>query len=172
MFRHVANEQSQIVWYNLLSSEESRKGRGKPELYEMSYHAVPRAIFSWPQIATVGMTLSEALASGRSLLVGRADYADTAKGIAMGRPAGFVRIIVDSEARSILGATVIGPEAPTLIQEIVNLMYTPDRSYLPALQAIHIHPALPEVVQRAFGSLAPVGVNHHHHDHNSEGHQE
>jgi len=162
MFRHVANDQSQIVWLNLRSSMETPK---KAKLYSMSYHAVPRAIFSWPQIATVGMTLAEARNSGRHLLVGTADYSDTAKGVAMGRPPGFARIVADADSQEILGATIVGPEAPTLVQEVIDLMYTPGRSYVPALQAMHIHPALPEVVQRAFAGLAPIGHEHHHSNH-------
>jgi dihydrolipoamide dehydrogenase len=109
------------------------------------------------------MTLKEAKESGLNLLVGRADYSVAAKGFAMGNPASLVRVIVDADSRRILGASIIGPYAPTLIQEIINLMYTPDGTYQPMFQAIHIHPALPEVVQRAFGRLAPLDGKHTHH---------
>ena len=56
----------------------------------------------------------------------------------------------------ILGAHIIGQFAPILIQEIINVMNSADGSYIPIFQAMHIHPALPEVVVRAFGSLAPA----------------
>lgn len=61
----------------------------------------------------------------------------------------------------ILGAHIIGPYASVLIQEIVNLMYTPDRSATPLIQGMHIHPALTEVVSRAFDSLMPPSEYHH-----------
>jgi dihydrolipoamide dehydrogenase len=80
----------------------------------------------------------------------------------MGDPASLIRVIVDGDSRKILGATIIGPYAPILIQEIINLMYTPEGTYQPMFQAMHIHPALPEIVQRAFGRLAPIDGGHAH----------
>ncbi|MHA2213597.1 MAG: dihydrolipoyl dehydrogenase, partial [Candidatus Thorarchaeota archaeon] len=79
-------------------------------------------------------------------------------------PPGFVRVIADGETGKILGATIIGPFAPILIQSIVNIMYTDDPTYNGGRRAIYVHPALPEVVQRAFGRLAPLdgGGAHHH----------
>ncbi len=164
-FRHVANDESQIVWYNLVQTLNAQHKRSKPELMTMDYHAIPRAVFSYPPIATVGMTLNEAKESGRRLLVGQADYSIAAKGFAMGNPASLVRVIADADNRKILGATIIGPYAPILIQEIINLMYTHDGTYQSMFQAMHIHPALPEVVQRTFGRLAPIDGGHVHHHH-------
>ena len=164
-FRHVANDESQIVWYNLVRTLNAQHEQNEPELLTMDYHAIPRAVFSYPPIATVGMTLSEAKKSGLSLFVGQADYSIAAKGFAMGNPNSLIRVIVDGDSRRILGATIIGPYSPILIQEIINLMYTPEGSYQPMFQAMHIHPALPEVIQRAFGRLAPIDGEHAHHHH-------
>lgn len=164
MFRHVANDESQVVWYNIQRTMNTEEGE-EPELITMDYHAVPRAVFSDPQIATVGMTLAEAKESGRNLLVGKADYGQVAKGAAMGYPAGFARVICDADNQEILGATIIGPYAPILIQEVINLMYTERRSYLPVFRAMHIHPALPEIVQRAFGAMQPLNEDWHPHNH-------
>ena len=158
-FRHVANDESQIVWYNMQKVIDNDKEK---EFLSMDYHAVPHAIFSFPPIATVGMTLKEAKESGFQLYVGETDYSVAAKGFAMGNPPSKIRVIVDAESRRILGASIIGPYSPILIQEIVNLMYTPDGTFYPMFQAMHIHPALTEVVQRAFGRMAPID---HHHDH-------
>ncbi|MFW9796074.1 MAG: FAD-dependent oxidoreductase, partial [Candidatus Thorarchaeota archaeon] len=162
-FRHVANDESQIVWYNFVRTLNAQHDGSKPEFLTMDYRAIPRAVFSYPPIATVGMTLKEAKKTGMNLLVGQADYSVAAKGFAMGDPASLVRVIVDADSRRILGATIIGPYAPILIQEVTNLMYTPEGTYQPMFQAIHIHPALPEVVQRAFGRLAPLDGGHIHH---------
>ncbi|MCK5264796.1 MAG: dihydrolipoyl dehydrogenase, partial [Candidatus Thorarchaeota archaeon] len=158
-FRHVANDESQIVWYNLSKVLDNDKDR---EFLTMDYHAVPRAVFSYPPIAAVGMTLEEAKESGLQLYVGEADYSIGAKGFAMGNPPSKVRVIIDAESKRILGASIVGPYSPILIQEIVNLMYTKDGTYYPMFQAMHIHPALSEVVQRAFGRMAPLGGDHAH----------
>jgi mycothione reductase len=162
-FRHVANDEAQIVWYNFVRTLSAQNEGTEPELLTMNYNAIPSAVFSYPPIATVGMTLKDAKESGLKLLVGQVDYSIGAKGFAMGNPASLVRVIVDGDSRRILGATIIGPYAPILIQEIINLMYTPDGTYQPMFQAMHIHPALPEVVQRAFGRLAPMDGGHAHH---------
>ncbi len=162
-FRHVANRESSIVWYNFVQTLNSENHGEKPELRDMSYHAIPRAVFSYPPIATVGMTLTQAKESKHEILVGQIGYDGAAKGSAMGYPPGFLRVIADANDRKILGATIIGPHAPVLIQEIINLMYTPDRTYIPMFDAMHIHPALPELVQRAFGRLAPIDGGHRHH---------
>jgi dihydrolipoamide dehydrogenase len=66
---------------------------------------------------------------------------------------GFVKVIVEQKKGTILGAHIIGPEASILIQEIVNAMNTDDKSYAPIMRSMHIHPAMPEVVQNAFGNL-------------------
>jgi len=159
-FRHVANDESQIVWNNMSKVIDNDKDK---EFLPMDYHAIPRAVFSYPPIAAVGMTMKEAEESGLQLYVGEADYSVAAKGFAMGNPPSKVRVIVDAESKRILGASIVGPYSPILIQEIVNLMYTRDGTYYPMFQAMHIHPALPEVIQRAFGRMAPVGTHHEHH---------
>ncbi|TFF95189.1 dihydrolipoyl dehydrogenase [Candidatus Thorarchaeota archaeon] len=164
MFRHLANDESQIVWYNIQRTMNAQEDE-EPELLSMSYHAVPRAVFSNPQIATVGKTLVEAKETGRTLLVGKAGYGEVAKGAAMGYPPGFARVICDADTQEILGATVIGPHAPILIHEVINLMYTERRSYVPVFRAMHIHPALSELVQRAFGRMRPLNEGQHHHHH-------
>jgi len=74
----------------------------------------------------------------------------------------FVKVIVNGSNNEIVGAHIIGPQASVLIQEIVNVMYAPTRSAEIIEEAIHIHPAMSEVVQRAVGSLMPV---EHYHEH-------
>jgi dihydrolipoamide dehydrogenase len=162
-FRHVANDESQIVWYNFVRTLNAQHEGKKPDLLTMDYDAIPSAVFSYPPIATVGMTLRDAKESDHKLLVGETDYSVAAKGFAMGNPASLIRVIVDQDNGKILGASIIGPYAPILIQEIINLMYTPEGTYRPMFDAMHIHPALPEVVQRAFGRLAPLDGGHEHH---------
>ena len=73
----------------------------------------------------------------------------------------FVKIIFEKSTQRILGAHIIGPYASILIQEVVNLMYTKEENPEPIIQGMHIHPALSEVVQKAFYSLVPP--EHYHH---------
>jgi mycothione reductase len=148
LFKHVANYESKVVFYNAIMGEKMR----------VDYHAVPHAVFSHPEIASVGLKEREAskIYGEEGILIGLQRYEDTARGEAMGVKDYFVKVIVEEETRKILGAHIIGPHASVLIQEIVNLMYTADQSLSPITEGMHIHPALNEVVDRAFTSLMPL----------------
>lgn len=146
MFKHVANYEAGIAWHNSVHDHKA----------EVDYSAVPHAVFSEPQVASVGLKEAEAKQLGQKILVGTALYKDTAMGAAMAFPEGFVKVIVEQGTGKILGAHLIGPEASILIQEVINAMNTDDRSYGPIVRSMHIHPAMPEVVQNAFENLRPV----------------
>ena len=92
----------------------------------------------------------------KDIIIGFQRYQDTAKGLAMDVDDFFVKIIVQRETMQILGAHIIGPQASVLIQEVINLMYTHERSIIPLMRGMHIHPALNEVVERAAGNLMTV----------------
>ncbi len=147
MFKHVANHEAGIAWHNSIHNHKAK----------MDFSAAPHAIFTHPQVASVGLKEEEAR-RGYKVLVGIAFYKDTAMGAAMAFPEGFVKVIVEAETSKILGAHIIGPEASVLIQEIVNAMVSEKGDFGPIARGMHIHPALNEVVQNAFGNL-------HDHDH-------
>ncbi len=146
MFKHVANYEAGIAWHNAIHDHKAK----------VDYSAAPHAVFSEPQVASVGLREADARQQGHKILVGTALYRDTAMGAAMGYVDGFVKVIVEQQTGKILGGHIIGPEASILIQEIINAMNTGDRSYAPIVQSMHIHPAMPEVVQNAFGNLRAV----------------
>jgi len=152
-YRHVANEEAKLAWFNF---EKTLDNAPESELKKMSYHAVARGVFSYPPIAAVGMTLKEAKNSGRKLLVAEADYDFSVKGFAIAAPPSLVRVTVDADSKKLLGACVVGPYAPIMIQEITTLMHTPEQTYLPMMEAIHIHPSMIEVMQRTMRRLAPL----------------
>ncbi len=143
MFKHVANLEAEIAWHNAVHEHK----------VEMDYSAAPHAVFTHPQIASVGLKESEAKQKGYKILVGKALYKDTAQGAAMGEPQGFVKVIVEQGTGKILGGHIIGPFASTLIQEITNAMAFGDKTFMPIIRGMHIHPAMSEVVQNAFGNL-------------------
>ena len=86
-------------------------------------------------------------------------------GAAMGNPEGFVKVIVEQPTGKILGAHIIGPEAAVLIQEVTNAMVSGNGDYGPIARGMHIHPALSEVVQNAFGNLQDPEHKHEHEAH-------
>jgi dihydrolipoamide dehydrogenase len=153
LFKHVANHEALVVYYNAVQ----KKGM------KVDYHAVPHAVFTDPEIASVGLKEKEAVEKyGKSnLLIGIQRYEDTAKGLAMGAKDYFAKVVLESTTLRILGAHIIGPQASVLIQEIINLMYTPTQSAEPLIEGMHIHPSLSEVVQRALNFRMPVDQYHH-----------
>jgi mycothione reductase len=163
LFKHKANYDAEIVYYNAVLGRKTA----------LDYHAVPHAVFTDPEIASVGLKEKEALEQFGTdrILIGLERYEDTAKGEAMAVKNFFVKVILERDSLRILGAHLIGPEASVLIQEIINLMYTPDQSARPLMAAMHIHPSLSEVVQRAFGSLMTPEQYHHQLSH-MMGHEE
>lgn len=145
MFRHVANREALIAWHNAMH------GDGK---VAVDYSAAPHAVFTHPQIASVGLKESEAVEKyGReNILVGRAKYNSVAKGEAMSEDKAFAKAIVHKQTMKILGFHIIGPFAPILIQEVVAAIANKgDVSYI--ANAMHIHPAMPEIVVETFANL-------------------
>jgi len=141
MFKHVANEEAIIAWDNAVHEKKTK----------MDYSAIPYAVFTYPQIASVGLTEKEAMEE-YDILVGKAMYSDVAKGEAMMELDGFSKAIVDKENGKILGFHIIGPYAPILIQEVINAMALGGQIGFLG-QGMHIHPALSELILRTFGNL-------------------
>ncbi len=144
MFRHAANEEAELAWHNAIHGKKSR----------INYLTVPHAVFSFPEIASVGLTEEQAikLMGKKELLVGKALYTDVARGEAMMEREGFAKAVVLRKSGKILGFHIIGPQASILIQEVVNAMAA-DGNLWSVAKGMHIHPALSEVVLKAFGKL-------------------
>jgi dihydrolipoamide dehydrogenase len=156
MFRHTANYEADLVWKNAFTEHK----------IAADYHAVPHAVFGYPQVGSVGYTEKQATDLGYSIYVGKAKYTDVTKGFAMGEEESLVKVIVDANTRRILGASIVGSDSADLIQQIVYLMNTDTQDYMPLVNSQIIHPALSEVVINAFVNMTPPGHAHaHEHQH-------
>jgi mycothione reductase len=141
MFTHTANAEAALAANNALHGSRLK----------MDYSATPHAVYSHPQIASVGMT-EESARKAHQVLVGRAKYSSVAKGEAMMEENGFAKAIVEAKTEKILGFHIIGPYAPILIQEVINVMAAKrDINHLQS--AMHIHPALPELILRTLVNI-------------------
>jgi mycothione reductase len=138
--KHVANHEAATAFWNIAHPDDQRR---------VNHRAVPSAVFSNPQVASVGLTEQEAVQAGRSFVVGRRDYAGTAYGWALVDETSFAKVLVDTETGLILGAHIIGPQAATLIQPVVQAMQFDQTAEDIALTPYWIHPALTEVVENA-----------------------
>ena len=141
MFTHMANREATIAANNAFHGASLK----------VNYDAVPHAVYSHPQIASVGLW-EEYARKDYDIIVGRTSYFEIAKGEAMMEKEGFAKAIVEKGSNRILGFHIIGPYAPVLIQEVVNAMTTGGNAE-EIDQGIHIHPALSELIPATLDSL-------------------
>ncbi len=154
LLKHNANHEAQAVARNLFGDE----------MQPVDYTAMPFGVFSSPEVAGVGQAEHELVAEGTPYAKRVYEYEETARGDAMGAE-GFVKVLIDLEG-TLLGCHIIGPEATNLIQEIVVAMTAGSGTVEDIGRAVHIHPALSEVVDRAFaGQFVRGDVHAHDHAH-------
>lgn len=142
--KHVANAETRAVRHNLANPDD---------LQPMPHDLVPSAIFTNPQIATVGMTEEEAREAGHDITVKIQKYGDVAYGWAMEDQTGLVKLIADRATRKLLGAHYMGPQAATLIQQMITVMAFDLDVREVATRQYWIHPAMPEVTENALLGL-------------------
>ncbi|MFD6896247.1 mycothione reductase [Rhodococcus sp. NPDC060086] len=147
--KHVANHEARVVQHNLLRDAWS----GTSELRRSDHRFVPSAVFTDPQIATVGLTEEQARAAGYGISVKVQNYGDVAYGWAMEDTDGFCKLIADRSTGLLLGAHIIGAQASTVIQPLIQAMSFGLTAEEMANGQYWIHPALPELVENALLGL-------------------
>jgi mycothione reductase len=143
--KHVANHEARVVAHNLAHPEAP---------VESDHRFVPAAVFTHPQLASVGLTEGQALASGRRFVTARQAYGDTAYGWAMEDGSSFCKLIADPATGQLLGAHLMGEQAASLIQPLIQAMSFGLGVREMARGQYWIHPALTEVVENALLQLA------------------
>ncbi|QES04260.1 mycothione reductase [Streptomyces venezuelae] len=142
--KHVANREAEVVAHNL---------RRPDDLVTADHDVVPAAVFTQPQIASVGATEQDCRDRGLDYRVGTAGYGDVAYGWAMEDTTGFCKVLAEPGTGRLLGAHVMGAEASTLIQPLVLAMTLGIDATTLAKSPYWIHPALTEVVENALLDL-------------------
>ncbi|MCO4263090.1 FAD-dependent oxidoreductase [Pseudarthrobacter sp. MDT3-26] len=145
--KHVANREARVVAHNLEHPDRLRT---------IDYTAVPFAVFSNPQVASVGLTEDEARSqatAGTDVVTAVQDYGSTAYGWAMEDEEGVVKLVAERSTGCLLGAHIMGHEASLLIQPLIQAMATDVSVHQLAGGPYWIHPALMEVVENALLAL-------------------
>jgi len=142
--KHVANHEARVVQHNLLHPDEP---------ISSDHRFVPAAVFSSPQIASVGLTEEQAVERGVRHVAAAQAYASIAYGWAMEDTTGFAKVLADPETGLILGAHVIGPQASSVIQPVIQAMSFGLDARTMARGQYWIHPAMPEVIENALLNL-------------------
>ncbi len=142
--KHVANHEARVVKHNLLDPDNR---------IQADHRFIPHAVFSSPQIASVGLTEKEAEDQGIDYVVSTQKYADIAYGWAMEDTTGFAKLLADPTTGQLLGAHIMGPQAPTVIQPLIQAMAFGLGAYEMARNQYWIHPAMPELIENALLNL-------------------
>jgi len=142
--KHVANYEARVVAHNITNPDSPIEIDGRP---------VPHAVFGHPQVASVGLTERDCQARGIPHISHIQDFGSAAYGWAMEDTQSFVKLIADPVSRLLLGVHIIGPQASTLIQQLIQGMTLGQTVDQIARGQYWIHPALPEVLEQALLEL-------------------
>jgi len=141
MFTHAGDKEAEIAWHNA----------NRRKKIKMDFDTVPGVVFTYPEIASVGLTEEQARKRFR-VLIGRANYSDIVQGDAMMEKEGFAKAIVDKRTRRILGFHIIGPYASHIIQEVANVVA--NRSTVEYItDSMHTFPTLSELIPETLSNL-------------------
>ena len=141
MFTHAGDKEAELAWHNATHRKKIR----------MDFQSVPHAVYTWPQIASVGLTELQARKE-HEILVGRAMYSDTVMGEAMMEHEGFAKAVVEKGTGKVLGFHIIGPHAAMLIQEVVNALINKG-DVRSITGCMHIFPALSGLIPETLSNL-------------------
>nr|WP_320049142.1 dihydrolipoyl dehydrogenase [uncultured Desulfuromonas sp.] len=139
LFRHSVNYEGEYLMRTLFEA---------PSDEPIHYGAMPRAVFTVPEVAVVGAGEKQLQEQGVDYVVGRADYADSNMGMARMLENGFAKLLFERSSHRLLGAHIIGEEASDLIHMLI-LGLQQQVTVEDLLQMIYIHPALPELIRDA-----------------------
>jgi len=143
-FTHTAYNDFEIVAANLLDGEERRVSDRIPAY----------ALYIDPPLGRVGMTVAQARATGRPLLIGERPMTRVSRAIEKGETKGFMQVVVDAETHKILGAAILGTGGDEAIHGVLDMMNA-GASYATLQHAVPIHPTVSELIPTMLGDMRP-----------------
>ena len=138
MLAHVGSAQGLVCAENIASAET----------VTLEYEFMPRATYCQPQVASFGLTESQARERGYTVKIGRFPFQANGKALGLGDYAGWVKLIVDEKFDELLGATMVGPEVTELLPEL-TLAHMMELTPAEIGRNIHAHPTLSETLMEA-----------------------
>ncbi len=139
-----------VAMYEAVVAAENALGHER----RMNYDAVPSCVFSWPEVATVGLTELQAAERGYDVQVGKFPFRPNGKALALGERDGFVKVVAEGKYGQVLGVHIVGPHASDLIQE-ATMALTLEATLDEFEATMHPHPTLTEALAEA--ALAAMG---------------
>lgn len=137
MLAHVASEEGKVCVENIYGIKRT-----------VNYNAIPSCVFSFPEVAVVGLTEEAAKERGLDYIVGKSIFAGNGKAMTLEETDGFIKIIADRSTHKLLGVHIIGPHASDLIHE-ASLAISHGMSIEQIEETVHAHPTLAEAFWEA-----------------------
>jgi len=145
---HMASAEGIMVVQNILTGTNKK----------MDYSAVPNCVYTNPEVASVGLSQSEAESQGYEVGIGKAFFRPFGKAMATGEQDGFVKIVFEKKYGQILGMHLIGAHVTEIIHEgVVALKLEATLDYM--LETIHAHPTMSEAVMEAYEDAAGHAIH-------------
>jgi pyruvate/2-oxoglutarate dehydrogenase complex dihydrolipoamide dehydrogenase (E3) component len=144
-FTHTSYNDYEIVAANLLDNDPRR----------VSDRITAYALYIDPPLGRAGMTEAEVRKAGRKALAGKRPMTRVGRAVEKGETQGFMKILVDTETKKILGASLLGVECDEVIHSILDVMYA-KAPYTVIQRAMHIHPTVTELIPTMLGELKPL----------------
>jgi len=144
-FTHTSYNDYEIVAANLFNNDPRR----------VSDRILTYGLFIDPPLGRAGMTDAEVKKSGRKALLGKRPMTRVARAVEKGETQGFMKIVVDSDTKEILGAAVLGVGGDEVIHSILDVMYA-KAPYTVIQRAVHVHPTVSELIPTMLGDLKPL----------------
>lgn len=144
-FTHTSYNDYEIVAANLLDNDPRR----------VSDRIVAYSLYIDPPLGRAGLTEAEARKTGKKALVGKRPMTKVGRAVEKGETQGFMKIVVEAESKTILGAAILGVGGDEVIHSILDVMYA-KAPYSTIQRAVHIHPTVSELVPTMIGELQPL----------------
>jgi pyruvate/2-oxoglutarate dehydrogenase complex dihydrolipoamide dehydrogenase (E3) component len=144
-FTHTSWNDAEIVIANLLEND--------PRRVSDRIHAY--AVYIDPPLGRCGLTEAQVRKSGRKALIGKRPMTKVGRAVEKGETQGFMKVLVDSETKEILGAAILGTGGDEAVHSILDVMYA-KRPYTVIQRAMHIHPTVSELIPTMLGELKPL----------------
>jgi len=147
LLAHAASEQG------IVAAENAMGGNSV-----MDYRTIPNCIYTFPEVASVGISEEQAKEEGWEVKIGRFPFLANGKAQSLGETEGFVKVIADGRTYEILGVHIIGPEATDLIPE-ATLAVKHRMNVKQIAETIHAHPTLSEAFWEAVKDVSKVAIH-------------
>ena len=144
-FTHTAYNDYQIVADNLLSNTQRK----------VTDRLLAYALYIDPPLGRCGMTEAEIKAAGYNAMVAKRPMTQVKRAVIKGDPTGFIKVLIDTNSKKILGAAILGVNADEIVHSILDVMYA-DKPYTLIRDAVHIHPTVSELIPTTLENLQPL----------------